>query len=111
MALIDKRILETRMMEIERARPLGTRVISKFEQLIRDGDDLSLYRINPLAFARDRTIGAAESIDLFLHARQKRRRAAVQYGTALLGRSRYLESSWPPSTPTSDTLVTALFNR
>ena len=77
MALIDKRILETRMMEIERARPLGTRVISKFEQLIRDGDDLSLYRINPLAFARDRTIGEAESIDLFLHARQKRRRAAV----------------------------------
>ena len=43
-------------------------MISKFETLIRSGDDLSLYRVNPLAFARDRAITEAESIDLFLHA-------------------------------------------
>ena len=43
-------------------------MISKFETLIRSGDDLSLYRVNPLAFARDRGIAEAESIDLFLHA-------------------------------------------
>jgi Family of unknown function (DUF5939) len=29
---------------------------------------ISRYRINPLAFARDRAITEAESIDLFLHA-------------------------------------------
>ena len=56
------------MTEIEQARSWSPRVISKFETLIRSGDDLSLHRINPLAFARDRGIAEAESIDLFLHA-------------------------------------------
>ncbi|HEY2891039.1 MAG TPA: DUF5939 domain-containing protein [Dongiaceae bacterium] len=56
------------MTEIERARSWSPRVISKFETLIRSGDDLSLYRVNPLAFARDQAIVEAESIDLFLHA-------------------------------------------
>jgi class 3 adenylate cyclase len=68
MALVDTALLESRMTEIEQARPWGTRVISKFESLIRDGDDLSLYRVNPLAFARDRAIAEAEAIDLFLYA-------------------------------------------
>lgn len=56
------------MTEIERARSWSPRVISKFETLIRSGDDLSLYRVNLLAFARDRAIAEPESIDLFLHA-------------------------------------------
>jgi class 3 adenylate cyclase len=65
---IDDRILEAKMTEIERARSWSPRVISKFEALIRTGDDLSLYRVNPLAFARDRVVAEGESIDLFLHA-------------------------------------------
>jgi class 3 adenylate cyclase len=56
------------MTEIEQARSWSPRVISKFETLIRSGDDLSLYRVNPLAFARDRGITEAECIDLFLYA-------------------------------------------
>lgn len=68
MTNIQERLLETKMTEIEQARSWSPRVISKFETLIRSGDDLSLYRINPLAFARDRAIAEAESIDLFLHA-------------------------------------------
>jgi len=68
MTNIAERLLETKMTEIEQARSWSPRVISKFETLIRSGDDLSLYRVNPLAFARDRTIAEAESIDLFLHA-------------------------------------------
>ncbi len=68
MAAVDSTLLETKMTGIEQARPWSPRVISKFESLIRDGDDLSLYRVNPLAFARDRAIAEAESIDLFLHA-------------------------------------------
>ena len=68
MTNIQERLLESKMTEIEQARSWSPRVISKFETLIRSGDDLSLYRINPLAFARDRTITEAESIDLFLHA-------------------------------------------
>ena len=65
---MDEQLLERRMTEIEQARPWSPRVVSKFETLIRSGDDLALYRINPLAFARDRSISEAESIDLFLHA-------------------------------------------
>ena len=68
MTNIQERLLENKMTEIEQTRSWSPRVISKFETLIRSGDDLSLYRINPLAFARDRAIAEAESIDLFLHA-------------------------------------------
>ena len=68
MTNIQERLLETKMTEIEQARSWSPRVISKFETLIRSGDDLALYRINPLAFARDRAVSEAESIDLFLHA-------------------------------------------
>jgi class 3 adenylate cyclase len=68
MTNIQERLLESKMIEIEQARSWSPRVISKFETLIRSGDDLSLYRVNPLAFARDRAISEAESIDLFLHA-------------------------------------------
>jgi hypothetical protein len=68
MTHIQERLLESKMIEIEQARSWSPRVISKFETLIRSGDDLSLYRVNPLAFARDRVIAEAESIDLFLHA-------------------------------------------
>jgi class 3 adenylate cyclase len=68
MTNIQERLLESKMTEIEQARSWSPRVISKFETLIRSGDDLSLYRVNPLAFARDRAITEAESIDLFLHA-------------------------------------------
>ncbi|MGY5807577.1 DUF5939 domain-containing protein [Rhizobium sp. LEGMi198b] len=65
---VQERLLESKITEIEQARSWSPRIISKLEALIRSGDDLSLYRINPLAFARDRAIAEAESIDLFLHA-------------------------------------------
>src|SRR5436190_16608963 len=68
MTNIAERLLESKMTEIEQARSWSPRVLSRFETLIRSGDDLSLYRVNPLAFARDRAISEAESIDLFLHA-------------------------------------------
>jgi class 3 adenylate cyclase len=68
MTNLQDRLIESRMTEIEQARSWSPRVISKFETLIRSGDDLSLYRVNPLAFARDRAIAEAECIDLFLHA-------------------------------------------
>src|SRR5271166_111185 len=68
MTLVENVLLENKMTEIEQARSWSPRVISKLEALIRGGDDLSLYRVNPLAFARDRAIAEAESIDLFLHA-------------------------------------------
>jgi class 3 adenylate cyclase len=68
MTSIDERLLENKMTQIEQARAWSPRVISKFETLIRGGDEVSVYRANPLAFARDRGVAEAESIDLFLHA-------------------------------------------
>ncbi len=68
MTSIDERLLENKMTQIEQARAWSPRVISKFETLIRSGDELSVYRANPLAFARDRGVAEPESIDLFLHA-------------------------------------------
>jgi class 3 adenylate cyclase len=68
MTAIDEQLLESKMTEIEQARPWSPRVISKFETLIRSGDEVSVYRANPLAFARDRSVAEPESIDLFLHA-------------------------------------------
>jgi hypothetical protein len=56
------------MTQIEQARTWSPRVISKFETLIRSGDEVSVDRANPLAFARDRGVAEPESIDLFLHA-------------------------------------------
>jgi hypothetical protein len=66
--VVNDRLLEGKMTEIEQARAWSLRVISKFETLIRSGDDQALYRVNRLAFARDRAIAEPEAIDLFLHA-------------------------------------------
>jgi class 3 adenylate cyclase len=68
MTSIDERLLENKMTHIEQARAWSPRVISKFETLIRSGDEVSVYRANPVAFARDRGVAEPESIDLFLHA-------------------------------------------
>ncbi|TIV47447.1 MAG: adenylate/guanylate cyclase domain-containing protein, partial [Mesorhizobium sp.] len=68
MTAVDDRLLESKMTKVEQARAWSPRVISKFETLIRSADDHSLYRVNPLAFARDRAIAEPEAIDLFLHA-------------------------------------------
>ncbi|RAZ90561.1 adenylate/guanylate cyclase domain-containing protein [Mesorhizobium hawassense] len=68
MTAVDDRLLESKMTKVEQARAWSPRVISKFETLIRSADDQSLFRVNPLAFARDRSIAEPEAIDLFLHA-------------------------------------------
>jgi class 3 adenylate cyclase len=68
MTAIDELLLENRMTRIEQARAWSPRVVSKFESFIRSGDEVSLHRANPLAFARDRGVAEPESIDLFLHA-------------------------------------------
>jgi len=68
MTSIDERLLESKMTQIEQARSWSPRVISKFETLIRSGDEVIVHRANPLAFARDRGVAEPESIDLFIHA-------------------------------------------
>ncbi|MGH7801103.1 MAG: DUF5939 domain-containing protein [Thermodesulfobacteriota bacterium] len=64
---IKENILESKLEELEKARAWSPRVISKLEGLIRPGDDLSLFRINPLKFGSEKNISEQEVIDLFLY--------------------------------------------
>jgi class 3 adenylate cyclase len=64
MASIDERLLENKMTQIEHARSRSPRVISKFETLIRTGDEVTVHRANPLAFARNRGVAGPEANDL-----------------------------------------------
>jgi class 3 adenylate cyclase len=65
---IDEARLEERLEQLETARAWSPRVVSKLENLIRLGEDRALLRVNPLAFARERSVAEGEGIDLFLWA-------------------------------------------
>ena len=43
-------------------------MVSKLENLIRTGNDLALFRVNPIRHARSQSTDESESIDLFLQA-------------------------------------------
>lgn len=66
-AAINERLLEEKLEALEKTRPWSARVISKLESLIRSGEDLQVFRINPIRFAAQRNIPEQDSIDLFLH--------------------------------------------
>src|SRR5690606_34883535 len=65
---IEERALDGRLARLEAARPWSPRVISRLEALIRTAEDDALFRVNPLAFARQWDLDQSEAIDLFLHA-------------------------------------------
>jgi class 3 adenylate cyclase len=65
---VDESVLDEALAALETARAWTPRLISKLESHIRSADDSELFRINPYAFAADKHIGEAETIDLFLHA-------------------------------------------
>jgi len=66
--MIDEKKLEERLVALEAAKSWSPRVVSRLETLLRSGTDEALYRINPIAFATEKSIAEAEAIDLFLHA-------------------------------------------
>jgi hypothetical protein len=66
--MIDEKKLEERLVALEAAKSWSPRVVSRLETLLRSGADETLYRINPLRFAADKSIADAEAVDLFLHA-------------------------------------------
>ena len=66
--MIDEKKLEERLVALEAAKAWSPRVVSRLETLLRSGPDEALYRINPVQFAREKSIAEAEAIDLFLHA-------------------------------------------
>lgn len=67
-APINERVLEEKLAALEKVRSWSPRVISKLEALLRSSDDFPLFRINPVQFAADKSVSAAEAIDLFLYA-------------------------------------------
>jgi len=68
MPVIDEDLLDERLAVLERARDWSPRTVAKLEALIHAPDDVTLVRVNPFAFARERNLAAAEALDLFLHA-------------------------------------------
>ena len=66
--MIDEKKLEERLAALEKAKSWSPRVVSRLETLIRSGAEETLFRINPLQFAAEKSIAEAEAIDLFLHA-------------------------------------------
>jgi class 3 adenylate cyclase len=67
-AMIDEAALDERLAVLEAARAWSPRTISRLETLVRTGDDLAVFRVNPVKFAAERGLSEAETIDLFLHA-------------------------------------------
>ena len=68
MVSLDEAVLDDKLAELERLRSWSPRVVSKLESFLRAEDEWALYRSNPFEFARERSIGVDESIDLFLMA-------------------------------------------
>jgi class 3 adenylate cyclase len=65
---VNVKLLDEKLAELEKARPWSPRVMSKLESLVNADDDFQLFRVNPLKFAKTRSMDEQEAIDLFLHA-------------------------------------------
>jgi len=65
---MNEALLDQKLGELEKTRTWSPRTVSKLEALLRSGDDVDLFRVNPLAFAAKRGVDESEAIDLFLHA-------------------------------------------
>ncbi|MBI5179252.1 MAG: adenylate/guanylate cyclase domain-containing protein [Nitrospinae bacterium] len=65
---ISERLLDEKLAALEKARQWSPRVVSRLENLIRAGDDFSLFRINPVQYAKEKGMEEQEAIDVFLHA-------------------------------------------
>jgi hypothetical protein len=65
---VNEELLDDRLAALEGARSWSPRLVSKLENHIRSADDQALFRINPLSFAKERSLSENEAIDLFLHA-------------------------------------------
>lgn len=61
-------VLEERLAALEASRIWSPRVVSKLEALLRSGDDLDVFRINPYRFAAENGMEETEAVDLLLHA-------------------------------------------
>lgn len=68
MTSINETLLEEKLTALEKAAPWPPRLMARFESFLRSAEERDLYRVNPIRFSRDRDIGEADAIRLFLHA-------------------------------------------
>ncbi len=68
MSIVEEAGLEKGLTDLEASSQWSPRVISKLEGLIRTGNDLALFRVNPIRYAAAQSMDTSESIDLFLQA-------------------------------------------
>jgi len=64
---LNENLLDQKLADLEKARSWSPRVISKLEAAIRTAADYDLFRINPLRYAKDKSMSEKEAIDLFLY--------------------------------------------
>jgi len=67
---INESALDDGLAQVEAIRTWSPRTIAKLENRIRTGEDFSLFRVNPVEFARETGIPEPEAVDLFLHSVQ-----------------------------------------
>jgi class 3 adenylate cyclase len=66
--MVNESVLDERLGTLEAARLWSPRVVAKLEGHIRSAEDEALFRINPLTFAKEKSLSEDEAVDLFLHA-------------------------------------------
>lgn len=66
--MINAEILSQKIQTLSRYEVLNKSTLEKFESILKELDDWSLNRINPLAFAEKYQIPQNECIDLFIHS-------------------------------------------
>jgi class 3 adenylate cyclase len=64
----DDYLLGEMAAQLERARQWSPHAVDTLTALVAAGEDLELFRINPIQYARQVGIAPGEAIDLFLHA-------------------------------------------
>src|SRR5215813_5162187 len=72
MTIINENLLDEKLAQLEHLSKWSPRVISKFEAFIRTADDFSLFRVDPVQYAVEKSMTENEAIDLFLHAAKLR---------------------------------------
>jgi class 3 adenylate cyclase len=67
-AKVKEKALAEKLAGLRKARSWKSKAVDRLAEHLRQGDDFSLFRVNPLKFAADKALPEVEVIDLFLHA-------------------------------------------
>ncbi len=66
--ILDESKFHASLAQLEKSRQWSPRVVSRLESMIRNGDEDALFRVNPVAYSKEKGMDEQEAVDLFLHA-------------------------------------------